>query len=82
MTSSLADIRGRLAAYLLHPDGTDANADMTAMCYGDITDCLLLIGELANAARAALGDRMYRDWPEIANLLITAIEKTTGEKLR
>lgn len=34
--------------------------------------------ELLTACEAALNDRMYKDWPPIADLLIAAIAKATG----
>ncbi len=35
--------------------------------------------ELLAAAQAALNDRMYTDWPGVADLLIAAITKAGGE---
>jgi hypothetical protein len=34
--------------------------------------------ELLAAARAALNDRMHKEWPEVADLLIAAITKAEG----
>lgn len=35
--------------------------------------------DLLEACEAALNDRMYKDWPEIATLLMNAIEKAKGK---
>lgn len=34
--------------------------------------------DLLAAARAALNDRMYKEWPQVADLLIAAIAKAEG----
>lgn len=34
--------------------------------------------ELLDACKAALNDRMFKDWPEIATLLMAAIAKAEG----
>lgn len=47
---------------------TDANARLIAAA-----------PELLTACEAALNDRMFKDWPEVATLLIAAIKKAKGE---
>ena len=47
---------------------------------GVLADARLIIAapDLLVAAKAALNDRMYKDWPGIADLLIAAIGKAEG----
>ena len=49
-------------------------------CPEEIEDWRLISAapDLLAAAKCALNDRMYKDWPDIADLLIAAIAKAEG----
>ena len=46
----------------------------------DANECLIAAApELLAACEAALNDRMFKDWPQVATLLMNAIAKAKGK---
>jgi hypothetical protein len=74
-----------MAAAVLHVDrcwevGISAEAEGLALVPGNEANARLIAAapDLLVACEAALNERMFKDWPDVATLLIKAIKKATS----
>jgi hypothetical protein len=55
-----------------------AQGDTSFRTHPEDARLIALAPDLLLACKMALNDRMYKDWPEIADFLITLIKKAEG----
>jgi hypothetical protein len=75
-----------MAAAVLHVDrcwevGISAEAEGLALVPGNEANARLIAAapDLLVACEAALNERMFKDWPDVATLLINAVKKAKAE---
>lgn len=72
-------VGGNLRVY--GPDAKGEHSGLVALVFKGRANVRLIAAapDLLIACKAALNDRMYKDWPGIADLLIAAIAEAEGE---